>query len=1026
MNRQVVAGILGLALAGCAQDRVNVSRSRATLPTVALKSMPTIHESINGENPSIDPRTVGVGRPITVRDLKSPPRMLAAVEPPRASSQDVAGMKSGRIPIAVGSRSEVPGTPPAAAAEAAAVLANRLGMPQTADTSMIGTPPVSASRSSELNAEMLTDPILPDAGSPADIAQTQAHDPAAPTPSDVLSQVEPVVLPEPRAATPEGVSTAATAPAETLASAPAPQAEKPATKAAYRDPLLGPDPDLMPSLDQLMPVEKPSTPVAKQEPARSPAPEIPVSLTQTEGQAEQIPAAADPGPVATSPDATLVSAPAEPEPTPQPVAEPSAAVEPAATPTEPVEQPVAPPEPAGQPAAPSEPVEQPAAVAEPVEQPAAPSAEVQAEPQEVVAPAADAATMPTEPVADSALPTIDVPRIPDPSSGATAQATEQVAPSEQKPLLSTELPSPAVVQGATQEPVERPAAPVAGGYVPLQGFDPPSAPSVATFGVTTRPPRDAEAAPATLQDGSAADVSPGGAFASPQGEPGSALNPRPGAVDPGVAASAQSPSAPPVSRTRFHERTSPSGAKVIEVENPVPEVPAMPSLLPAPVKTAGKNGEMLPNPASAGAASPQSAPSPAEASGPEASPQIADPVNSPVELPPLNANPGEVERGGSAALSPPRPSRRRISGFASVPVEAPNSLQAKRDPEVMRASDGDSDPTAVRSQVVPRTAFEAGRPAARVGDDVITLHELKVAITNRRRMMPTSRPLTSEERYMLARSVLNDLIDRLVIIQEAKRELKNPKQLKLFMEKADEIWMEQELPPLMRQTASANIHEVREKLTKQGESLDEIREQFRQEFLSRGYIEQKLGPRMSVHLPEMRSYYQSHLKDFNRPAQVTWREVVVEVSKHKDRAEALARARSLFERLRRGEDFVAVASAESEGPNRSNGGLWKTSPGSYSIPAVNSALMSMPIGQISQVIEGPSSYHIIRVEGRREAGPASFSEVQDDVRKTLHRAKIQKESNAFLDRLRSQTVIESVFGDPNVQRAGTESPAPRR
>ena len=53
---------------------------------------------------------------------------------------------------------------------------------------------------------------------------------------------------------------------------------------------------------------------------------------------------------------------------------------------------------------------------------------------------------------------------------------------------------------------------------------------------------------------------------------------------------------------------------------------------------------------------------------------------------------------------------------------------------------------------------------------------------------------------------------------------------------------------------------------------------------------------------------------------------------------------------------------------------------------VNQALESLPIGKISDVIEGPDGFHIVTVEWRRPAGPASFEEVQDQIRPKLMEA----------------------------------------
>jgi len=151
----------------------------------------------------------------------------------------------------------------------------------------------------------------------------------------------------------------------------------------------------------------------------------------------------------------------------------------------------------------------------------------------------------------------------------------------------------------------------------------------------------------------------------------------------------------------------------------------------------------------------------------------------------------------------------------------------------------------------------------------------------------------------------------------------------------------------------------------------------------------------------------------------------VEVGKHPDRRAARRKADALLARLRRGEDFAALARAESDGPSKAEGGYWQTSPGGYAVPAVNAALGTLPVGQLSPVLEGPTSYHVVRVEARREAGPATFAEVQDRIKKAVHAEKVARESNAYLEKLRKNTLVTTVFDNPAIQRTSGVMPAPR-
>ena len=95
----------------------------------------------------------------------------------------------------------------------------------------------------------------------------------------------------------------------------------------------------------------------------------------------------------------------------------------------------------------------------------------------------------------------------------------------------------------------------------------------------------------------------------------------------------------------------------------------------------------------------------------------------------------------------------------------------------------------------------------------------------------------------------------------------------------------------------------------------------------------------------------------------------------------------------------------------------ETSPGGYGVAAVNQAIEALPLGVVSGVIEGPSSLHIVRVERRRPAGPASFAELQDEIRREIFTEKSTRERRLLLDKLHANNVITTIFdgteSDPN-------------
>ena len=222
----------------------------------------------------------------------------------------------------------------------------------------------------------------------------------------------------------------------------------------------------------------------------------------------------------------------------------------------------------------------------------------------------------------------------------------------------------------------------------------------------------------------------------------------------------------------------------------------------------------------------------------------------------------------------------------------------------------------------------------------------------------------------------------------------------------------------MRRYLADNEFQLKQKLTEAGIPLEFLHQSHRQEFLAQVFLDQKLSDSRKVDLPERLQYYQEHYqeKEYDRPAQITWRELVVEKGHYPNPADARRKADNLLARLKNGESFATLARNESEGPSsiRAQGGLMQTSPGSYAVEAVNQALDSLPLNQVSPVLEGPTSLHIVLVESRRAAGPASFKEVQDEMRTKVMSIKVRKAREVFLARLKQNALISTIFD-------GTES-----
>lgn len=377
--------------------------------------------------------------------------------------------------------------------------------------------------------------------------------------------------------------------------------------------------------------------------------------------------------------------------------------------------------------------------------------------------------------------------------------------------------------------------------------------------------------------------------------------------------------------------------------------------------------------------------------------EVAPVVKPESDLPPIPPPLGEPNPSPSPALDGPETSSRSpmhndaAVQRASFSSPIPNELPPAPPPLEL---DGEGNATLVK-----------------VGEEVITRNDLRDAYRDFVRRIQAAQPGATEQQINTIKRenlprILRNLVVQQMLAQEAMRVIKQPKLLDRLNEEADGLWRERVLPDLIRKDKLTNEIDLKKKMSERGESLDAMRTAFRRDFLANQFVATRLRGRVKPTLADELAYYNEHLAKFDQPEQVTWREIAIDIAKFPDRDSAQRKVEEIVSRLAKGEDFSAIAQAESSGATATEGGLWKdTAPGGFMVKGVNEAIASLKPGQSSRVIEGPRSFHIVRIESRRAAGPLPFKEVQTEVEGKLISEKNEEEFQALLGDIRKRIPV---------------------
>lgn len=157
---------------------------------------------------------------------------------------------------------------------------------------------------------------------------------------------------------------------------------------------------------------------------------------------------------------------------------------------------------------------------------------------------------------------------------------------------------------------------------------------------------------------------------------------------------------------------------------------------------------------------------------------------------------------------------------------------------------------------------------------------------------------------------------------------------------------------------------------------------------------------------DVRAYYDAHKADFERPEQRHARHILLKLppgAGEADKRSVRELAESILARVKKGEDFAALAKSMSQDPgSASKGGDLGWFGRGQMVKPFEDAVFNTPPGQFAPVVETPYGFHVIEVLGERPAGTAPFDDVKDAIRRRLTLQKAQDAALAKATTLRGE------------------------
>jgi peptidyl-prolyl cis-trans isomerase SurA len=200
----------------------------------------------------------------------------------------------------------------------------------------------------------------------------------------------------------------------------------------------------------------------------------------------------------------------------------------------------------------------------------------------------------------------------------------------------------------------------------------------------------------------------------------------------------------------------------------------------------------------------------------------------------------------------------------------------------------------------------------------------------------------------------------------------------------------------------------------EGLTLAQLKQMLSKRILIGQVQQREIGSRISVSEAEEREYYDKHPGEFATTPSLTLREILVnaEVDPVKKAPsvgaleDAHAKAEAIRARIVKGEAFEKIAAEESDAASKANGGLI----GPISRDEMNENLLKMiakmKIGELTPVIDTATGAQFFKLESSIESTTLPFEAARERIADRISGEKVNVEFRKFLQRLRTQAIIE--------------------
>lgn len=224
------------------------------------------------------------------------------------------------------------------------------------------------------------------------------------------------------------------------------------------------------------------------------------------------------------------------------------------------------------------------------------------------------------------------------------------------------------------------------------------------------------------------------------------------------------------------------------------------------------------------------------------------------------------------------------------------------------------------------------------------------------------------------------------------------------------------------------VRQAVQNMKQQGETIDETNQagmkNVREQLTLLKVVDREVRSGVMVADSDMKRYFQEHRDRFALPEEYTLSQILIKPRSPDETADAKAKVAEITALLKQGESFEDLTLRFSDGPNASRGGRLGLVRQGELLPGIERAIATLVPGGISDAIETPEGFHIVRVEDKKPKQFRPYEEVRAEIQGLVFQQKSEDVFQAWLADLKNKAYIEIKF-EPAPSGPPTAGPAPR-